>query len=321
MVEKKLPNIVAIGGGTGLSTFLRGLKRFPVDITAIVTMADDGGSSGVLREGLNIPPPGDVRNVLVALSNSPEKMQELLQFRFQTEKNQYLDGHPVGNLILAAMTQICGGDFAQAVEQMAEMFNVNGKIFPVSYKGAALCGLCIGGNVIKGESNFAKNEEQLVSVFYESDVKVIPGVIDALLEADVIVLGPGSLYTSVLPNVIVPKVAEAINKNSRADIVYISNIMTENGETNNYSVHDHVESLYRHGLKRVDYVIVNDEKIPQKILKKYALEAASVVEHHVNDLASYEVIFSRIVRIEDDIVRHDPIKTAAAVYSIALKHM
>jgi len=319
----KEPNIVAIGGGTGLSTFLQGLKAFPVMIDAIVTVADDGGSSGVLREDLKIPPPGDIRNVLVALSNSPEQLQELLQFRFEDEDNQelYLSGHPVGNLMLAALSQIYHGDFNLAVKKMAEVLNVKGNVFPVSHHAAELCVECENQKIVKGESNFINAGSPLKRVFYENEVVASPGVLDAIKRADVIVLGPGSLYTSVLPNIIIPSVAEAIRQNKQADIVYICNIMTEEGETEGYTVHNHVEALINHGISNISKVIVNDKKIPAKILRAYEAERATEVQHDKTIETNYEIVYSRIAQIVNGTVRHDPIKTAATVYSIAIEHI
>ncbi|MGL5043122.1 MAG: gluconeogenesis factor YvcK family protein [Culicoidibacterales bacterium] len=320
----KQPKIVAIGGGTGLSTFLRGLKSFPVMITAIVTVADSGGSSGVLREELQIPPPGDIRNVIVALSNSPEQLQQLLQFRFQgdtPEEESYLKGHPVGNLILAAMTQIYNGDFNLAVKKTAQMLNVNGTVFPLSNKAQILCGRCLDGTLVEGESNFSSLTSPLTEIFYEAEVRTSPGVIEAIQAADVIVLGPGSLYTSVLPNVIVPEVAQAIANNKRADVVYISNIMTEAGETDNYTVEDHVNALYRHGIKKITKVVVNDQPIPVQILNAYKTEMAQEVKLTNTEDIPYEIVFSRVAKIRRGIIRHDSIKIAAAIYSIALDHI
>lgn len=319
----KQPKIVAIGGGTGLSTFLKGLKAFPVEINAIVTVADDGGSSGILREDMNIPPPGDIRNVLVALSNSPEPLQELLQFRFsqQVADGHYLKGHPVGNLMLAAMTQIHGGDFNLAVKKMSEMLGVHGAVYPVSYKAAELFGVCQDGTIVKGESNFSKTVSPIVEVFYEHEIEASPGVIDVIKAADVIVLGPGSLYTSILPNLIIPAVSKAIAANKKADVVYICNIMTEAGETDGYTVADHVGALQRHGMDNITKVIVNDAKIPSKILKSYEMECSGIVNYVHDETVPYEVVFSRVVQIEKGNVRHNPIKTAASVYAIASEHI
>ncbi|GBU10827.1 CofD superfamily transferase [Erysipelotrichaceae bacterium] len=323
--KERKPRIVAIGGGTGLSTFLQGLKFFPVEITAIVTVADNGGSSGVLRDDLKIPPPGDIRNVLVALSNSPEQLQKLLQFRFeQTDEkgmSHYLNGHPVGNLILAAMTQIYQGDFNLAVSKTAEMLNVNGTVYPVSHSAVELCGECVDGTIVRGEANFCGLTTALNYVYYENEMKTSPGVLEAILAADVIVLGPGSLYTSVLPNLIVPQVSEAIAKNKKADVVYISNIMTEAGETDNYDVEQHVEALFRHGIKKITKVIVNDQKISKNVLKAYEEEAAVEVKLRNDDGHDYELIFSRVAKVKKGIVRHDPIKISAAIYSIAVEHI
>jgi len=320
---KKEPNVVAIGGGTGLSTFLQGLKAFPVNIDAVVTVADDGGSSGVLREDLKIPPPGDIRNVLVALSNSPEQLQQLLQFRFERneEEDFYLSGHPVGNLMLAAMTQIYDGDFNLAVKKMAEMLGVKGNVFPVSHQAAELCARSVDGTIIKGESNFVNANKPLREVFYTKDNVTSPEVMKAIKKADVIVLGPGSLYTSVIPNLIMPGVADAINENKKADVVYICNIMTEAGESTGYSVDDHVQALKNHGVVRISKVIVNDKKVPAKVLAAYKKEHATEVKAKKTLKTDYEIVYSRIAQIIKGTVRHDPIKTAATVYSIASDHI
>ena len=323
MVNKnRLPNIVAIGGGTGLSAFLNGMKNFPVNISAIVTVADDGGSSGILREDLKMPPPGDIRNVLVSLSNSPEELQELLQFRFEEEegRNNYLVGHPVGNLMLAALTQILNGDFNLAVKKMGEMLNVKGKVLPVSHNAMELCGRCIDGTIVKGESSFVNASSPLKEVFYEERLNISPGVIKAIREADVVVLGPGSLYTSVIPNIIIPEVAKTILENEHADIVYICNIMTELGETEGYTVDDHVDALKRHGISMITKVIVNDQPIPANVLDAYEKENAQKVIYNEIKTIDYEVVFSRIAQIINNTVRHDSIKTAATIYSIAIEH-
>lgn len=324
MLPVEYPKVVAIGGGTGLSTLLRGLKHFPVDITAIVTVADDGGSSGVLREDFRIPPPGDIRNVLVALSGSETLFNDLLQFRFSSERGEnYLDGHPVGNLLLAAMTALTDGDFVQAIENIGDVLNIKGRVYPASPTANVLHAELEDGTFVKGESTLATKGSPIKRVFYQGDTEAVPEAIEAILEADVVILGPGSLYTSVIPNILFPEIAAAVNNNLVADVVYIANIMTEAGETDNYTAADHLQAIINHGVTSVNKIIVNDEAIPQKFLLSYAEENAIPVENDIERLEEMgvQVILSRVVDLSDNTVRHDSIKTAASVYAIALDRL
>ncbi|UXY16268.1 uridine diphosphate-N-acetylglucosamine-binding protein YvcK [Chitiniphilus purpureus] len=317
------PRVAALGGGTGLSALLRGLKHFPLDITAIVTVADDGGSSGVLLRQFDMPPPGDIRNVLVALSEDETLLGSLFQYRFATEDAPYLDGHALGNLLICAMHALTGGDFVQAVENVGRVLNIKGRVYPVAACAAVLKAELADGRLVAGESLLATHGSPIRRVFYDAVVPAVPAAVHAVAEADVIVLGPGSLYTSVLPNVLLPQVRAAINANERADVVYVCNIMTEAGETDGYDVADHLDALLRHGIRRVDHVIVNDEPIPDVILARYRDEGAASVRIDADRLAAsgVNVIRSRNASFQDGIVRHDPIKTAASVFAVALDRL
>lgn len=222
-----LPKVVILGGGTGLSVLLRGLKTKPVDITAIVTVADDGGSSGRLRHDLNIPPPGDIRNVLAALSDVEPLVEDLFQHRFN--KGNDLTGHSLGNLILAAMTNITG-DFFHAVTEMSKVLNVRGKVLPAANSSVVLHAELENGQVVTGESKIPTYGERIKRVFLTPDtIEPLPESIQVIREADLIVLGPGSLYTSILPNLLVPHIGEEVIR-SKAKKVYICNVMTQPGK-------------------------------------------------------------------------------------------
>ncbi|KPC49669.1 gluconeogenesis factor YvcK family protein [Amantichitinum ursilacus] len=316
------PKVVALGGGTGLSALLRGLKRFPVDITAIVTVADDGGSSGILHRELRVPPPGDIRNVLVALSEAEGIFNDLLQFRFKSvEGGHYLDGHSMGNLLLTAMFSLTHGNFVKAVENMGVVLNIKGRVYPVCPNATVLHAELADGRIVHGESKLASHGSAIKRVFFDSDVRAEPLAIKAIEDADVIVMGPGSLYTSVLPNLLLPEIAAAINANDHADRIYVCNLMTEAGESDHLSAAGHVQAILDHGITRVDKVIINDEHIPDEVVARYAAENAEPVinDYAALDALGVEVIRTRIASLADGVVRHDSIKTAASVYAIALE--
>jgi len=264
---QRRPRIVAIGGGTGLSVILRGLKEFQVDITAVVTVADDGGSSGRLRSDFAMPPPGDIRNCLVALADTEPLLERLLQFRFPSGAG--LAGHSFGNLFLAAMTHIMG-DFESAIRETSRVLAVRGRVLPAVKEDVTLRAIMADGSIVEGESNIPKSGQRVERVeLVPRDVKPLPEVLEAIADADCIVIGPGSLYTSVLPNLLVPGLAEAV-ANSSAKKVYICNVMTQHGETDTLSAAQHVEEIYRHIPKRLfDYILVNAAPLPAEALEKY----------------------------------------------------
>jgi uncharacterized cofD-like protein len=221
--------VVAVGGGTGLSTRLRGLRNYPLDITAIVTVADDGGSSGRLRTEFNMLPPGDIRNVIVSLSKSETLMDRIMQYRF--ENGEGLHGHSLGNLMLMPATQLCTGSFVEAFGFMGQLLNAEGKVYPATERTITLCAEFEAGTIVKGESLIPKVGKKIERIFLEEqDVRPVPEAIQAILDADVIVLGPGSLYTSIIPSVLIDEIREAIQQ-SLAPVVYIWNVMTQPGET------------------------------------------------------------------------------------------
>ena len=316
--EKRLlvkgPKIVAIGGGTGLSTMLRGLKYYTSNITAIVTVADDGGGSGDLREDLGILPPGDIRNCILALSDTEPLMEELLQYRF---KDGRLKNQSFGNLFLAAMDGI-SGNFEEAVQKMSSVLAVTGKVVPVTLDNMVLMAKLKNGAIVKGESSIPeealKQNSGIDRIFIEPrDAKALKEAVNSILEADAIILGPGSLYTSVIPNLLVKEIASSLHK-SDAVKIYVSNIMTQPGETDSYTVSDHIKALFKHGGNGiVDYVVVNKGKIEKDMEGKYKEEASHIVEIDNEDIKNLNVkiIESDFVSIKNGLIRHNSEKLAS----------
>ncbi|HEX7056334.1 MAG TPA: YvcK family protein [Bacilli bacterium] len=294
---KKPPKIVVIGGGTGLSVMLRGLKEMPLEITAIVTVADDGGSSGILRSELHIPPPGDIRSVLMALADVEPMLTQLLQYRFSAGNG--LAGHSLGNLILAAMKDITG-DFVAAVKELSKVLAVRGRVLPAADHAIVLKAELETGEIVTGESNIPKAGKKIKRVFIEpADVYPLEEAADALHEADAIIVGPGSLYTSIMPNLLVPKLARILTA-SQALKIFVCNVMTQPGETDDYTVGDHLTALYNHiGNHIFDYVIVNNGEIPEQILEQYAEQGARPVGLDLGGAAG-----SGIAVIADQLVKY-----------------
>jgi uncharacterized cofD-like protein len=311
------PKIVVIGGGTGLSVLLRGLKHFPLDITAIVTVADDGGSTGRLRKEFNIPAIGDLRNVIVSLSETEDVVEELMQYRFHTSSD--LDGHPTGNLLLTALYDITGS-LVNALEAMSQVLNVKGLVLPSTEDPVDLVGHMKDGSVIIGESRITKSEQKIDYIEYKDEPTPVPEVLEAIEEADLIVLGIGSLYTSVVPNIIPKKTKEALIK-SKARKLYVCNAMTEHGETDEFYASDYIKVINKHvGKKIVDGIIVNDLTIPKHILDLYKEEAATPVLVDEVELArlGVEVIKGRLVTFDNNVVRHNAIKLASTLFDYAI---
>lgn len=316
MTEDKQPKIVVIGGGTGLSVLLRGLKKYPVDITAIVTVADDGGSSGILRNELEIPPPGDIRNVLVALSEAEPLFESLLQYRFQNGNG--LSGHSIGNLLLAAITSI-KGDFVSGIRELSRVLNVRGTVLPSANQSVVLHAKMTDGTIVEGESKIPKMNKKIERVFL-SPQKIEPPKesLQAIREADLIAVGPGSLYTSILPNLLVPGLGQEISQ-SKAKKVYICNVMTQKGETDDFKASDHVQALFDHmGSPFFDTMIVNNKNIPAPIAARYAVEEAEPVQYDEARLKSFgfELISDKIIQYDQSVIRHDEEKVSELLCSM-----
>ncbi len=314
------PRIVVIGGGTGLSVMLRGLKEIPIDITAIVTVADDGGSSGRLRSEMGMPPPGDIRNVLVSLANVEPLLSQILQYRFHSGNG--LAGHSLGNLIIAALTDITG-DFVTAVKEMNRVFAVQGRVLPASNQAITIHAEMDDGSTIRGESMIPRTTNRIRRVYLEPhDVSPLDESLQAIREADAIICGPGSLYTSLIPNLLVPLIAEEIIQ-ADAEKIYICNVMTQPGETDYYSVSDHLVAIQEHiGQHIFDHVIVNNGKIPQRVLSRYAEKGAHpvVVDREAIEKLGYHVIEDQLVHYQM-YLRHNAELLSRHIYQLAKDRM
>ncbi|WP_342488660.1 YvcK family protein [Cytobacillus sp. FSL W7-1323] len=310
------PRVVIIGGGTGLPVLLRGLKKYPLDLTAIVTVADDGGSSGRLREELNIPPPGDIRNVLAALSDVEPLVEEMFQHRFKTSNE--LSGHSLGNLILAAMTSITG-DFVHAIQEMSKVLNVNGRVLPAAEKSVVLHAEMEDGSIVSGESKIPYSGKKIKKVFLTPEkVSPLSETIEAIRDADLIIIGPGSLYTSILPNLLVPSVGKEVCR-SHAKKLYICNLMTQAGETLDYRASDHVQAIFDHMAEPcLDLILVNHEEIPEDIQERYEEERAKPVYYDRDRLVEQglEVLQGEIVSLEKGAIRHNTNEVAKKIYQL-----
>lgn len=306
--------IVAIGGGTGLSTLLRGLKGATTNLTAVVTVSDDGGSSGRLQKELGVLPPGDVRNCLVALADDEAMVTDLFRYRFN--EGEGLSGHSFGNLFLAAMTGITG-NFDEAIKESSRVLNIKGRVLPATLGVVRLCAELEDGSIVEGESNISKSQRRIKRVFFDPPFAApLDEVVAAIREADAIVLGPGSLFTSILPNLLVDRVAREIAA-SPALKMYVCNVMTQPGETDSLTASEHVRALLENAGHRVcDYVIVN-EQAPSKLLEAYAEEGQVPVTPDVERIAAMGLTPVRAEVISETInVRHDPQKLAEVVLSI-----
>lgn len=319
MEDKK---IVVLGGGTGLSVILKGLKKISTEITAIVSVADDGGGSGVLREDLGMLPPGDIRSCLIALSNVEPVLEELFNYRFDSGN---LKGQSFGNLMIAAMQGI-SKDFKEAVLKVGEIIAINGHVLPVTLENVHLMATLDNGHLVKGESmipyQVIKENAKIVSVdIIPQRPEPTEGVIESINHADIILIGPGSLYTSVIPNLLVNGVKEAILR-STADVVYIANLMTQPGETDDYSLTDHLKAIEEHlGSNIFNKVLINDESLDNKTRDKYKSEKSKQIKYKYKEKQFFtdrdiEIISGRFIEVVKDYCRHDAIKIADRIVSM-----
>jgi uncharacterized cofD-like protein len=312
---KRGPRIVAIGGGTGLPVLLRGLKQYTENLTAIVTVADDGGSSGRLRGEFGILPPGDIRNCLVALAETETLMDQLFHYRF--DQGEGLAGHNLGNLLLAALADIAG-DFQTAILEASKVLKVRGQVLPSTLRQVVLHAELQDGTVISGESRIPQAGAPIRRVFLTpGECAPVPEALEAIAAADLVLLGPGSLYTSVLPILLVGEIATALRRTS-AVICYLCNIMTQPGETSGFKASDHLRAIYEHaGQGWIDYVLVNTRRITPAKQERYAQQGAVPVA--VDNQALYRMGV-RLIRAdlleEGELVRHDPQKSARAIMNL-----
>ncbi|MCH4056599.1 MAG: uridine diphosphate-N-acetylglucosamine-binding protein YvcK [Lactobacillaceae bacterium] len=326
VIKGRRPKIVVIGGGTGLPVILKSLHQQNADITAIVTVADDGGSSGIIRDYINVVPPGDIRNVLVSLSDMSPSYLNIFQYRFES-KDSFFAGHAIGNLIIAALTEMDNNIF-DAVQTLSQMMAVDGHVYPVANEPLTLNAEFEDGTTAAGETEISGARKQIKRVWVtntnnpnEQPVAVAP-VIQAIMDADVIVLGPGSLFTSILPNLMVKNLQAALLKSS-AEVIYICNIMTQKGETEHFSDADHVKIINDHlGAKRVDTILVNAEHVPDNYLdyQKYN-EYLTPVSHDFTALQQQctRIISNDFLSLHDHGVFHDGTKVAREILNRAFQ--
>jgi uncharacterized cofD-like protein len=315
-VNNDKPRIVSIGGGTGLSSLLRGLKKCSADLSAIVTVTDDGGSSGRLREELGVLPPGDIRNCMIALSEDEHLMSRLFRFRFNSDGS--LHDHSFGNLFLIAMAGVTG-DFAEAVHLTSEVLAIKGVIYPLTNTNISLSAELEDGTVVTGETRITSSNKRIRRVeLSPADARALPDAIKAIASADLITIGPGSLYTSLIPNLLLKEVVGAIQA-SHAIKIYIQNIMTQPGETVSYSAADHVQAMAEHcnGIL-FPIILVNNRPPSPSILKKYDAERAAIVDIDKARLHALHLnVVERDLLAEDGVVRHDPDRLAQSIFEIA----
>jgi uncharacterized cofD-like protein len=309
------PRVVAVGGGNGLAALLRGLKTHTSNLTAVVTMADDGGSSGLLRRDMGMPPPGDLRNCLVALADDESMMSQLFQYRFPDGGG--LQGHSFGNLFMAALAEVTG-DFERAVQESTHILKVRGRVLPSTLDDVVLHAQLEGGDQVSGESTITAAERLPRRVWLTPEApRALPQAVAALRRADLVVLGPGSLYTSIIPNLLIPEVRLAI-KETRAWVVYVCNVMTQPGETDGYTAADHLDALHRHGLTGlVDVVLVNDAPVSADLVASYRRFGARPVAVDEDRLKAAGVKVARAqVAAESNVVRHDSERLAQALIRV-----
>ncbi len=298
--------VVVLGGGKGQSALLRGLKTIHgIHLSAIVTVADDGGSTGRLRQEYNIPAMGDIRNVMLALAESESMLSEIMNYRFSSEKRSSVSGHNLGNLILTALTDI-NGNFMDAIKSVSKVLNVMGDIIPASSDLITLCAKMSDGTIVRGESNIPMYRNHIQEVFYDVDVKANPEAVKAIEEADIILFGVGSVYTSILPNIIIPEIRETIKK-SNAKKIYYCNVMSQAGETEGYSAEDHVDALISHANIDLDMVVGSSDVIPEEILELYNEEHSHPVRF-LNKTHVYPVMFQELLKFSSGRIEHDPEK-------------
>ena len=313
--------VLVMGGGTGISFLLRGLKDFPVDITAVITVSDNGRSTGRLREEFHTPAVGDIRKVITNLSQIDDPIKKMMSYRFNTSSD--LDGHAVGNLILTAMLDITGS-LKDSVAYLSKLLDVRHTVLPISEDSdLTLMGLDKDGNIIEGEEQITEAHHQFEKIYYKHEPKVLKEVLKAIKEADLIIFSMGSLYTSILPNIICKQVKKALDE-STAPIMYTCNIVTQPGETDNFTVGDHVELLNKYlNNRKVDVVIANNKKISKEMAKRYASQEQKdpvLVDKKKLEKLGAELIEEDLVTIDvDNTLKHDSLKLSSLIFSYLLR--
>lgn len=309
--------VVVFGGGNGLSTLLSGLKQFPIDITAIVAVSDDGKSTGKLRNEFNVIAVGDIRRVIVSLSETEPLLKEIMNYRFNTTSD--LDGHTLGNLLLTALINI-SGNVQLGLDSLGKVLKLKGKALPLTLDNVTLMANMTDGTLVKGEHNITEYNGTIKNIFYEKDPKISKEVKDAINEADLIILSMGSLYTSVIPNILPKEIKDSIDS-SKAKVMYVCNMMTQPGETENFKVSDHVNALNQYlGNKKVNVVVANNGIIEEEFKNKYlTLEQKDTVILDKENLNDIVLIEDNFVSTKDGTIKHDVINLGLVIFSYLIK--
>ncbi len=311
--------VVVLGGGTGISYLLRGLKDFPVDITAIITVSDNGSSTGKLRKEFNIPAVGDIRKVITSLSGIDDPIKKMMSYRFSTSSD--LNGHAVGNLILTSMLEITGS-LKDSIDCLSKLLDVKHKVLPISEdSNLILMGVEEDGTIVEGEEQITKAHRKFERICYKEEPKVLPEVVDAIKDADLIIFSMGSLFTSILPNIICKQVKEAIN-DSKAPLMYLCNAVTQPGETDNFTVSDHVKMLNSYLDRDIDVVIASNTKISKEMAKKYETEEQKEpveIDYENIEKVGVELIEGDLLTIDDNTLKHDSLKLSSLIFSYLMR--
>lgn len=313
-----MKKVVIFGGGSGLSQLLKGMIQFPIDITAVVSVSDNGGSTGRLREEFAIPAVGDITKVLMAMSGESKGVKDLFNYRFKN--NSSLGNHSIKNLIITALLEM-KGDFAHSLPILCDLLDVKGKILPLTEDNVDLVGITKDGKKIVGEAEITESKSKIIDLKYNKKVTVTPKVLEEIKKADLIIFSSGSLLTSILPHIIVPEIQEAI-KNSKAKTMYICNMLTQPGETDDFKVSNHIKVLEKRlGKNSIDVVIANDSKIPKNMTLLAKSEGKDPVEIDKTklDKMGVSVIAEKLFRVEDGYIRHDSLKTAFLIFSYLME--
>ena len=307
-----MKKVTIFGGGTGMSTLLKGLKEFPLDITSIVSVCDDGKSTGKLRKEFNIPAMGDIRRVMISLSETEPLMEKLLNYRFSS--NSELNEHTVGNLLLTAGTQITG-NLSDGIKSISKVLNLKGKVIPFSEDNIVLSAIMEDGSIVNGEHYITESPLKIKKVYYEKEPEICDEVFDSIDESDLIILSMGSLYTSIIPNLLSKKIIEKLDKAS-AKIMYVCNMVTQPGETDDFKVSDHLKVLNSYlGTHKIDIVVANTGSIDKEVAGKYStLEQKDPVLFDEENI-DCDTILNNYVTINDGVIRHNVEKLSLDIYS------
>ena len=320
---QKNKKVVVLGGGTGTSTLLRGLKYFPVDITAVITVSDNGSSTGRLRKEFSTPAVGDIRKVLSNLSTLPDEVRDVMEYRLSAcTAGSELNGHALGNLVLTSLIKETGS-LKTSIEYLSKLLDVKHKVLPLSEDYLTLMAETVDGEFVEGEEEITKAHKQYKRLFYKDDPHVLPEVFDAIAKADLIIISIGSLYTSVMPHIICQDMVEAIKNAKKAKLLYICNAMTQPGETDDFGVSDHVKSLEKYlGEDAIDVVIASNTKLSKKILEKYETEEQKdqvKIDRENMENVHYELIEDDLLITSNGVIRHNSMKLSSIIFSYLMR--